>query len=353
MTDDPSDELPPEFQALLDQHARTAHNPYSIFKEVIDQYHRNLDDLPRIPIDRITEVDAQIRKNGQLQDEINGKKILWAKGLASLCSCELETNVGAAAYEHDEALLRLYRIWDDFDASTLVTGQYQANRRATLNKLLEVELAPDLYIVDRARLSPEYVDVVLKPYHRAVEECRKLLWARLRKGHEEGLWLCYQPDGQGGYTLLQTGAGFDNKRSYAINRAAYLKGFNRGEHEVGHQNYWHSEGYVSQDSWVFVGADQLEGVWTIKSHTELNRIRKEATRCMELAAAAVTKTGKRASSEQLKELAREKFQLTKNAVNDAWKDCNIPDKGKLGKIASDKKIPLNDIKELIRKAGLF
>lgn len=63
---------------------------------------------------------------------------------------------------------------------------------------------------------------------------------------------------------------------------------------------------------------------------------------------AIHRAGRRASSRQLKEMARDKFREKQAVIDEAWNACQFPDKGVRGSIPGRYRISSKEIKDLIQ-----
>ncbi len=181
----------------------------------------------------------------------------WHRGLTSLCSPEVERQVGAAAKLHQENTQRLFLEWREIDYrhesrydSPPETGSKRPARRGA-------HLCPGLPIPDREFLSEAYLSQVLRPYARAEYECRQLFWRHLQDVHTHGHWIGFMPTDAGAYVPMMPRTGFGTGGHYEIDRATYLHRFDKAESELGLENYPYSDPYPGQGTWMLIGAEQL------------------------------------------------------------------------------------------------
>ena len=208
-------------------------------------------------LNRLDELLRYVCPGGQPISEINGRRLDWRHGLVALCNPEVGTFVGSSALGHQKALFDLHAAWRKLEDTDLGHPMYVDRIRSGSARRRGAYLAPGLPISHRERLSDHYINAVLRPFERAVIECRQLFWKQLKAGHSEGLWIGLRQTEHGTFAPIMPGSGFGAGRNYEIDRTTYLEGFALSEDEIDKGTYPQSQPYIGQEQWLFLGADQV------------------------------------------------------------------------------------------------
>jgi hypothetical protein len=241
------------------------------FQDIVEEYAAATAARAKVELTQIDKLGRRLIEGGNPVTHLNGKKLNWHRGLATLCNPEIEGSLGANAHEHFEVNCGLYKRWSDIEGHEICCPMYDDTTRATPPKDRGSYLVPSLCIYDREQLSDHYINAILRPYSQAQFECRQIFWKRLSEGHEEGEWFAFTPTDSGAFVPIPLGEGFGVGRNYKIGRTTYLKGFGYSEKDIGTENYPHSRPYRDQEHWLFIGADEFSDfplVENDKSSTE-------------------------------------------------------------------------------------
>jgi hypothetical protein len=230
---------------------------FARFDEIVKQYSELPVIKPPVTAHELAKLTGELCVSGVLTVNWSERPVPWVEGLGTLCSKESPKALGQAASDHDMALCKLYKRWTQLEYDPDRVPMYQVQERISQPDIQDCQLMAFLPIERREFLSEEYVTAVLKPYVRAVYDCRQIFWEKLKEGHCNGAWLCFQPNDVGSYELLLPGTGFDGQGNYNIDRATYLSSFERGENEIPIRNYPHTAPGKGQDRWKFVAVDDV------------------------------------------------------------------------------------------------
>ena len=94
----------------------------------------------------------------------------------------------------------------------------------------------------------------------------------------------------------------------------------------------------------YVTTGSIESLF-LQSQASLAARRAGARNWMSRAGCYFAKEGRRVSAEDLKTVAKEKFKLTQNAVEEAWEKVVYPNKKKLGRIPIKEAVSISELRE--------
>ncbi len=89
--------------------------PRGPYEEIVQDYAQKYLESPKFDLNAVPEFVSMICSDGRLATVLDGHKLQWHRGLVSLCSPEVDGQVGAAADLHFEANNNLYRRWHAVD----------------------------------------------------------------------------------------------------------------------------------------------------------------------------------------------------------------------------------------------
>lgn len=324
-------------------------SPFGLYSEVVERYRASAPESVREQGIDLRQVHNLVCPNGQPATELDGKKLFWRTGLVSLFSVDNNDVFSEIAEQHQEAMIGLYGTWSDSEGDPDVEPMYMETRTSSPAFRPETQLAPALVIANRSLLSEFYVDKVLRPYERATIECRKILWKRLKESHEMGSWVGFRPTQAGTYAPIPPKSGFDKMGNYRVNRQTYIAGFSYTDEEIGKASFRDSAGYFDQENWIFLCTAGLHGVRPDSrpnSQQSLAKQKRAARDWMSKVGTHYADQGRKVSSKDVKSVAKEKFKLTSNAVDDVWPEVDFPGKGQRGSIPQEKRVDINEIRSL-------
>jgi hypothetical protein len=231
-------------------------NPFGPFSKVVAEYDAVSGSAKRPTFQPNDGIADAVLQNGVPKSEADGHPVDWHIGLAAFCSRSSRGVIGEIAAEHFDAMVELYRVWEDIEGSTFAEPMYRPRGTPVGDpKARGAQLVPRLGIPDRDQLSDHYINSVLRPYAQAEIALRRRFFKAIQASHKNREWIGFRPIHAGRFVPIHPFAGFDGKGGYAIDRATYLEGFGISEDEFGTANFPHMKPYESQESWVFLVAE--------------------------------------------------------------------------------------------------
>ena len=345
------DDTPLDIEAMMSNldHAAMARSAYGIFYDAVENYRATEFEAARENGADHRSIHNLVCPNGQPATEIGGQPLFWRTGLSSIFSLDRSDILAEISAQHHDAMSELYKVWSDGEGEPEFEPMYDFDRPAKDPDSPELKLAPDLAIEDRHRLSDFYIDTVLKPYERAQIACRDILWTHLEETHNCGAWVGFRPTQSGSYVPILPTAGFDNQGNYRVNRKAYITGFRFTQNDISEIYLRESADYSDQESWIFICTADLPAIQKtelVTSQQALAKKKSEARIWMSKVGKHFAMQGRKASSTDIKMVARERYGLSQNAVDQAWKTVAFANKSDLGSIPRNLRVNINEIREI-------